>query len=83
MSTRPSSFSLQATEVVSGEVHDRPPEIEPESFRLAKVVEPSERSYKGVLDEILGEMPVSGQEVRELDGVGSVEFIELGGLTST
>jgi len=78
LATRKESFSLQATEMVSGQVHDGSPQIEEEGFRTSKLLEPSEQPHEGVLGQIFGQMPVPGQQIGELNRIGSVLLIEVG-----
>ncbi len=45
--------------------------------------QPSEQPHEGVLGEIFSEVSIPGQEIRELNRVGSVLLIKVGGSTST
>jgi hypothetical protein len=60
------AFSLRAPQLLAGEIHDGSAEVRVQGFVSAQMREASESSHESLLDEVLRQTRISGQQEGEL-----------------
>ena len=64
------ALDCSTSEVVLRQVHDRASQVRLEGIRVAEEPEPTHEADERLLDEVLSDGPVTGQQVREPDASG-------------